>query len=142
MSLSADAVRMARRRGVVGMVAGVVLIALGVAVALVGSVPALTSFGIAIVTIALLTIVVSAIALSIARHHPDVPQLGGINDFSLLLIVVCALTGALISGILDGTPTGLVIAILLAVVGYSSFTLARANRPALRREASGVAPRS
>ena len=129
--------RLARKRGVVGMLVAVVSVTAGVLCLIAGSgVGFLVAGGIAFVALGLVIVVVSGIALTIARSFPAVRHLGGINDFLRLLALVVAVAGGLSIGLLDFSMNGIVLAISLVVVGVSGTLLAGANRAALRDPAA------
>ena len=139
--LSDDVVRMARKRGIAGMVCGVVLGAMGIApfaTALTVDQPALASVAAAFAMIGILTGVVAQVALSIARHYPAIPPLIAANTVSTVLIVVAALAGAAAIALLDRTFIYYPLILSLVVLGFYMSAIGRANRKVLRVEALGV----
>ena len=145
---SADPAKLARRRGIGGMVIGVLLLVIGGATApLWGTSPTIAVLGIASLACAALVFVVSAIALSIARRYPAVRHLGGPNDLATVLVLVVGILGVVLAVLsLIGQPfeyglAGGFLVVMIAVFAGAVVLLAGANRTAIRSEgATGPRP--
>ncbi|KQO96885.1 hypothetical protein [Leifsonia sp. Leaf264] len=145
---TSDPVKLAKRRGIGGMMIGGILLVLGAGTAPLWSASStLAVFGIASLALAVLVFVLSAIALSIARRYPAVRHLGGPNDLATVLVLVVGILGVVLAVLsLIAQPfeyflaSGLLI-VMIAVLAGSVVLLAGANRTAIRSEdATGPRP--
>lgn len=143
VSFSDDVVRMARKRGIGGLVCGVALVVLGIVVfatALMVELPALASVAVAFAAIGVLTVLVAVVALSIARQNPATPAMNAVNEISTVLIVVVALVGAAAIALVDRTFIFYPLILSLVVLGFYMSLIGRANRKVLRRDVLGIEP--
>ncbi|TFV96722.1 hypothetical protein [Orlajensenia leifsoniae] len=139
---SGDPATLARRRGVLGMIVGAVLLLASLVPLGGGLSPTITAYAIAVLVLAVLVFVVSGIALSIGRRYPAVRHLGGPNDLATVLaIVVGVLAGVLVMVFsLGQAGTALLgaamLVVVLAIMTGAVLVLSSANRTAIRSEAA------